>query len=604
MAQIKLKNSVTAGSIPAGLSFGEVAVNITDKKIFVGNVVESTVTIYDPNNHVLSFNGSTGAVTFNNYVASINGATGAITNVARTNEGNTFSVHQVMSAGISSANLNVSGGATFTTISSSSTTDCVDILASTNGIGLRVAQNVSGGPSSVGGIRLGRSSTTALNYLLYAASGTFYVINGISGTDAQLMTLNSVDANFNVPIRGATFSSTAGRITVQKSGVVFGGDSGVVRIVGQDSDATNAYNSDIRTNVDAAADTTHTLPAVTGTLLNTASSYVTGVNGITGPVGITAGSNITITLSGKTLTIASTASGGTGGSGAGFTYASSAPSTPAIGDRWIDSDTGREYVYINDGTSSQWIEPTSSNGLEGLTYYAATKFYEFGGTGSFVKLGVGTTLPANTLDVVGLVSATSTTNTIDIIASTDGAGLRIAQATSGGSSRIGAIRLGRGTNSITNTYLENSIGTFTIYNGVGNTGTNMFQLTNAEASFGVPVAGPTFASAPASDGGYRITSNAINALTGTTYSLLAADNGKVITWNNNTSGVTLTVPSGLPVGFNTTIIQIGTGSVGITGSGVTLNSFEGKLRIAGQHAAVSIISYSSNVFNVAGGLTG
>lgn len=582
MAKIKIKNSLTSGLAPAGLSLGEVAINIPDKKIYVGNVVENPVVLIDGNN----------------LVTSINGVTGAVSNIARINEGNTFSVLQVMNAGITTANLQVSGGATFSTVAATSTTNTIDAIASTDGIGLRVARAIGGGPSSVGGILLGRSSITEYNYLLYTASGTFYVINGTGAAAPQLMTLNSVDANFNVPIRGATFSSTAGRITVQRSGAGVGGESAVVRIVGTDA-LVNPYNSDIRANADAAADTTHTLPAVTGTLLNTASSYVTGVNGITGPVGITAGSNITITLSGKTLTIASTASGG---SSTGFTYTSSAPGTPTVGDRWIDSDTGREYVYINDGTSSQWIEPTSSNGLEGLTYYAATKFYEFGGTGSFVKLGVGTTAPASTLDVAGTAAITSTTNSLDIIATTDGAGLRIAQATSGGNSRVGAIRLGRGVNSIANTYLENSIGTFTIYNGVGNTGTNMFQLTNAEASFGVPVNGPTFASAPASDGGYRITSNAINAQTGITYTLLTSDNGKIITMSNG-SAITLTVPAGLPIGYNTTVIQLGTGQVGITASSTTLNSFEGKLRIAGQHAAVSIISYSSNVFNVAGGLT-
>ena len=113
----------------------------------------------------------------------------------------------------------------------------------------------------------------------------------------------------------------------------------------------------------------------------------------------------------------------------------------------------------------------------------------------------------------------------------------------------------------------------------------------------------SFSGAVSSDSGYQITSAAINALTGTTYTLLSTDNGKIITWSNS-SGVTLTVPSGLPIGFNTTIIQIGVGSVGITSSSTTLNSFEGKLRLAGQHAAVSIISYASNVFNVAGGLTG
>lgn len=313
MAKIKIKNSVTPGSVPAGLSFGEVAINIPDKKIFVGNAVESTVTVYDPNNHVLSFNGSTGAVSFVNYVASVNGSTGAITNVARINEGNTFSVRQVMSAGISSANLNVTGGATFTTIFSSSTTDCVDILASTNGIGLRVAQNVGGGAATIGGIRLGRSTTTASNYLLYAASGTFYLINGTGGSDPQLMSLNSIDANFNVPIRGATFSSTAGRITVQKNAYV-GSDSGTVRIIGADA-LSNQYNSDICANADASANTTHTLPAVTGTLLNTASAYVSGICGATGEIRLVAGSNMTITKSGNTFTFASTASGGSGGGG-------------------------------------------------------------------------------------------------------------------------------------------------------------------------------------------------------------------------------------------------------------------------------------------------
>jgi hypothetical protein len=276
-------------------------------------------------------------------------------------------------------------------------------------------------------------------------------------------------------------------------------------------------------------------------------ALVTSFNGATGAVGLTAGSNITITQSGLTFTISS--SGG-GGGGSGFTYASSAPGSPAIGDRWIDSDTGKEYVYVNDGTSSQWIEPVSSNGLDGLTYTGASKLYEFGGTGSFVKLGIGITAPQYTLHVVGDSNFTS--------------GISAA-----------SIRLSGGINGVT-----------------------------ASFSGGINGVTASFTGSVSSDAGYQITSGAINAQTGTTYSLLTTDNGKIITWNNNTSGVTLTVPSGLPIGFNTTVIQTGTGSVGITGSGVTMNSFEGKLRIVGQHGAVSIISYASNVFNVAGGLTG
>ena len=63
MAKIKIKNSVTAGSAPSGLSFGEMAVNITDKKIFIGNAVEGVVTLHDQQNVVTSINGATGAIT-------------------------------------------------------------------------------------------------------------------------------------------------------------------------------------------------------------------------------------------------------------------------------------------------------------------------------------------------------------------------------------------------------------------------------------------------------------------------------------------------------------------------------------------------------------
>jgi hypothetical protein len=52
-----------------------------------------------------------------------------------------------------------------------------------------------------------------------------------------------------------------------------------------------------------------------------------------------------------------------------FFYTSTSPSGVTQGDRWIDSDNGIEYVYINDGNSNQWIQPTSngSQGPQGVT---------------------------------------------------------------------------------------------------------------------------------------------------------------------------------------------------------------------------------------------
>ena len=256
-------------------------------------------------------------------------------------------------------------------------------------------------------------------------------------------------------------------------------------------------------------------------------------NGSNGQVLTTNGAG---TLSWSTVT--------SSGGGSGFTYTSSAPGTPSLGDRWMDSDTGKEYVYVNDGSSSQWIEPVSSNGLVGVTYTSSIQLLEFGVTGSFVKLGVGTTAPNYPLDINGTSNFRS--------------GISAAGITVNG-----------------NTTITGSL------NG----------------------AGATFTGAVISDGGYRISSSAINAQTGTTYTLLTSDNGKIITMNNGSSS-TVTIPSGLPVGYNTTVVQLGTGSVGFTSSGTTINSAEGKLNLAFRYSAANIISYTSNTFVVAGGMTG
>ena len=62
MAKILTKNSFTTGVTPSGLSAGEMAVNVVDKKIFVGNAVGGVVTLHDQQNVVTSVNGITGPV--------------------------------------------------------------------------------------------------------------------------------------------------------------------------------------------------------------------------------------------------------------------------------------------------------------------------------------------------------------------------------------------------------------------------------------------------------------------------------------------------------------------------------------------------------------
>jgi len=78
--------------------------------------------------------------------------------------------------------------------------------------------------------------------------------------------------------------------------------------------------------------------------------------------------------------------------------------------------------------------------------------------------------------------------------------------------------------------------------------------------------------------------------TAANYSITAADNGKVIQ-STSASAITITIPTGLPTGFNCTVIQMGAGQ--ITFSGTYLNR-TGFTKTASQYAVVSILHLGSN----------
>lgn len=101
---------------------------------------------------------------------------------------------------------------------------------------------------------------------------------------------------------------------------------------------------------------------------------------------------------------------------------------------------------------------------------------------------------------------------------------------------------------------------------------------------------------------YIVDSGNVNAQTGTSYTLVASDNGKVVTLSNAGS-ITLTVPSGLGAGFSCTLIQIGAGQVTVAASSTTINSYLSLLKLSGQHAAATLYAYVANTFNLSGNLS-
>ena len=63
-----------------------------------------------------------------------------------------------------------------------------------------------------------------------------------------------------------------------------------------------------------------------------------------------------------------------------FYYQTDSPQGVTHGDRWMDSDDGREFIYINDGNSSQWVQPTVFSRINGTATSILSTTYVSGST--------------------------------------------------------------------------------------------------------------------------------------------------------------------------------------------------------------------------------
>lgn len=104
-----------------------------------------------------------------------------------------------------------------------------------------------------------------------------------------------------------------------------------------------------------------------------------------------------------------------------------------------------------------------------------------------------------------------------------------------------------------------------------------------------------------SAGGFTLNSSGIVTQAGTSRTLSASDDGKVI-YCTSGSAVTITCATGLGAGFSCTIIQGGAGKVTVAAGAATLNSYSGLFSTMGQNAVISLISPVANQFIAAGNL--
>jgi hypothetical protein len=174
-----------------------------------------------------------------------------------------------------------------------------------------------------------------------------------------------------------------------------------------------------------------------------------------------------------------------------------------------------------------------------------------------------------------------------------------------------------GINTTTPTSLFSIVGSSTspasLFNIASSSGASLFNVSsNGNVTVGSTVpsgapssslaaAGNIYAGDPTTPKQLATLNAAVNAQTGTSYTLTSADNGKVLTFNN-ASGTVLTVPSGLGAGFNCLIAQLGAGTVTPTSSATTIYQRQSLTQTAGQYGVATLVAISPNTFILSGDL--
>ena len=138
-----------------------------------------------------------------------------------------------------------------------------------------------------------------------------------------------------------------------------------------------------------------------------------------------------------------------------------------------------------------------------------------------------------------------------------------------------------------------------------------FSNGSTQTIAGMTAAGGTFTGAVTISDELTVTGGLIaplqiNAQTGTTYTFVLADAGKMVT-SSNGSAQTLTVPPNSSVAYaiGTQVIVQNIGSANATlaeGSGVTINSKDDNLEIDGQYAAATLIKTATDAWSLIGAL--
>lgn len=271
------------------------------------------------------------------------------------------------------------------------------------------------------------------------------------------------------------------------------------------------------------------------------------------------------------------------GPNAAVSFGITPPVSPLVGDRWIDSETGIQYTWINDGNNTTWVEVnpagfSGTQGLQGAVGSGAQGLQGLKGPGTY------TISPTKPLSP----------NTGDTWLNSDTAVLTVFDGSQWAE------------------YTPNLIGAQGIQGLQGTANQGVQGLNGAFAAQGIQgIQGATGVGLQGTQGvlGNQGLQGINNALQGfslqntgvtTNYTLQITDKDMFIQ-TNNSSANTVTIPLNLavpfPIGSVINVAQIGAGQTSIVATGgVTVQSEGNKLKLFGQYAVGALVKTDTNTW--------
>jgi len=119
---------------------------------------------------------------------------------------------------------------------------------------------------------------------------------------------------------------------------------------------------------------------------------------------------------------------------ANVTVSANVPGSPNIGDVWFDDATGSEYLYFNDGSSSQWVEQASGTTVSSIVESVG------GATGAISNAQIASSLTGQNLVNVTSISVTGNVTAAGYVTASDKRLKKSIKTVAGALSTVGALR--------------------------------------------------------------------------------------------------------------------------------------------------------------------